>query len=59
MDVSEAKRLRQLQDENAKLKKLSTEQLLDAAPLRELMAKNGWPPTGSAGRMLPHQRPMA
>lgn len=36
MDVSEAKRLRQLEDENAKLKKLLAEQMLDAAALREL-----------------------
>jgi putative transposase len=37
MDVSEAKRLRQLEDENAKLKKLLAEQMLDAAALRELL----------------------
>ncbi len=41
MDVSEAKRLRQLEDENAKLKKLLAEQMLDAAALRELLSKNG------------------
>src|SRR6202142_1144197 len=35
MDVSEAKRLKQLEDENAKLKKLLAEQMLDAAALRE------------------------
>ena len=39
MDVSEAKRLRQLEDENAKLKKLLAEQMLDAAALRELAVK--------------------
>jgi len=39
MDVSEAKRLRQLEDENAKLKRLLAEQMLDAAALRELLAK--------------------
>jgi putative transposase len=39
MDVSEAKRLRQLEDENAKLKKLLAEQMLDAAALRELLSK--------------------
>jgi putative transposase len=39
MDVSEAKRLRQLEDENARLKKLLAEQMLDAAALRELLAK--------------------
>ena len=41
MDVSEAKRLKQLEDENAKLKKLLAEQMLDAAALRELLSKNG------------------
>ena len=39
LDVSDAKRLRQLEDENAKLKKLLAEQMLDAAALRELLAK--------------------
>jgi putative transposase len=39
MDVSEVKRLRQLEDENARLKKLLAEQMLDAAALRELLAK--------------------
>jgi putative transposase len=39
MDVSEAKRLKQLEDENAKLKGLLADQMLDAAALRELLAK--------------------
>jgi putative transposase len=39
LDVSETKRLRQLEDENAKLKKLLAEQMLDAAALRELLSK--------------------
>jgi putative transposase len=39
MDVSEAKRLKQLEDENARLKKLLAEQMLDAAALRELLAE--------------------
>lgn len=39
MDVSEAKRLKALEDENAKLKKLLAESMLDAAALRELLAK--------------------
>ena len=39
MDVSEAKRLKALEDENAKLKKLLADQMLDAAALRELLAK--------------------
>ena len=41
MEVSEAKRLKALEEENAKLKKLLAEQMLDAAALRELLAKNG------------------
>jgi putative transposase len=41
MDVSEAKRLKQLEDENAKLKKLLAEPMLDAAAFRELQSKNG------------------
>jgi putative transposase len=39
MDVSEAKRLKQLEDENAKLKRLLAEPMLDTAALRELLAK--------------------
>jgi putative transposase len=39
MEVSEAKRLRELEDENAKLKRLLADQMLDAAPLRELLSK--------------------
>jgi len=39
MDVSEAKRLKALGEENAKLKKLLAEQMLDVAALRELLSK--------------------
>ncbi|NTA19715.1 IS3 family transposase [Agrobacterium tumefaciens] len=39
MEVSEAKRLKALEDENAKLKKLLAEQMLDTAALRELLFK--------------------
>jgi putative transposase len=39
MDVSEAKRLKQLEDENSKLKKLLADAMLDASALRELLAK--------------------
>jgi putative transposase len=39
MDVSEAKRLKALEDENAKLKKLLADQMLEAAALRELLGK--------------------
>ena len=40
MTVSEAKRLRALEDENAKLKRLLAEQLLDMAAMKELLSKN-------------------
>lgn len=39
MDVSDAKRLKTLEEENARLKKLLAEQMLDAAALRELVSK--------------------
>ena len=39
MDVSEAKRLKQLEDENAKLKKLLAEAMLDNAMLKDIAAK--------------------
>ncbi|NVO29556.1 IS3 family transposase, partial [Donghicola sp. C2-DW-16] len=39
MTVSEAKRLKTLEDENAKLKKLLAEQMLDLAAMRELVFK--------------------
>ncbi len=39
MDVSDAKRLRALEDENGKLKKLLAELMLDAPALRELLGK--------------------
>jgi len=39
MDVSDAKRLRALEDENAKLKKLLAEQMLDNAALKAVLGK--------------------
>ena len=39
MEVSEAKRLRLLEDENRKLKKLLAESILDNSALKELLAK--------------------
>jgi putative transposase len=39
MEVSEAKRLRQLEDENAKLTRLLADAMLDNAALKDLMAK--------------------
>jgi putative transposase len=39
MDVSDAKRLKTLEDENAKLKKLLAEAMLDNAVLKDIAAK--------------------
>ena len=39
MDVSDSKRLRALEEENAKLKKLLADQMLEASALRELLSK--------------------
>lgn len=39
LDVSEARRLRVLEDENAKLKKLLAEAMLDNAVLKDLSSK--------------------
>ena len=40
MEASDAKRLKALQDENKKLKKLLAESMLDVATLKELLGKN-------------------
>jgi putative transposase len=40
MEISEAKRLKQLEDENAKLKRLLAVQMMDVATLREMLGKN-------------------
>ena len=40
MEVADAKRLKGLEEENRKLKKLLAEQVLDNATLRDLLAKN-------------------
>ena len=42
LEVSDAKRLKALEDENAKLKKLLAEAELDKAMLKEIAAKNVW-----------------
>ena len=39
MDVSEAKRLKQLADENGKLKKLLADAMVDNAALKDLLSK--------------------
>jgi putative transposase len=40
MDVSEARRLKALEDENARLKKLLADSMLDNAALKDLLGKN-------------------
>ena len=39
LEVSDAKRLKALEDENAKLKKLLAEQMLDLAAMKELVSR--------------------
>ena len=40
MEASDAKRLKALEDENRKLKKLLAESMLDVSTLKELLGKN-------------------
>ncbi len=40
MDASDAKRLRELEIENAKLKRIVADQMLDMSSMKELLAKN-------------------
>lgn len=42
MNVSEAQRLRQLEDENHRLKKLVADLSLDKEMLKAVIVKNGW-----------------
>ena len=49
MDVCETKRLKQLEDENAKLKKLLAEQMLDAAALRRTSVQKMVGPVAKRG----------
>ena len=41
MEMSDAKRLRSLEEETGKLKRLLAESMLDQAALKELLTKNG------------------
>ena len=40
MDVSDARKRKALEDENAKLKKMLAEQMMDVATLKEMLGKN-------------------
>jgi putative transposase len=48
MEVSEAKRLKALEEENAKLKKLLADRMLDAAAMREFLSNKWQGPPSSA-----------
>ena len=50
MDVSDAKRLRQLEDENARLKKIVAEQALDNQALKAVLAKKWRSPRRDGAR---------
>ena len=43
LDVSDARRLKALEEENARLKKLLAEAMLDNAMLKDINSKNVWP----------------
>jgi putative transposase len=42
MDVNDARRLKQLEDENRRLKKLVADQALDLQMVREVLSKKFW-----------------
>src|SRR6201996_7598592 len=44
MEVSDARRLKALEDENRRLKKLLAETMLDASTLKEMLGKNFYAP---------------
>lgn len=51
LEVSDAKRLKALEDENAKLKKLLADAMLDTAMLKDVAAKNGDARRKAKGRL--------
>lgn len=46
MELSEAKRLKQLEDENAKLKRLLADAMLDNVVLKDLLGSKPWDASG-------------
>ncbi len=50
MDLSDAKRLKQLEDENAKLKRLVADVMLDNVVLKDLLGKSGRHPQSGGTR---------
>ncbi len=58
MDVSEAKRLKGLEDENARLKRLPADAMLDIFALKDLLGKKwGRPPESGKHARLGSQTP--
>src|ERR1700758_3514136 len=57
-EVSDAKRLKALEDENTKLKKLLAETMLDNAMLKDVAAKKWCRPPPGVGPSLPFRSPM-
>ena len=55
MEPSEAKRLKALEDENARLKRLLAEAMLDNTALKDLLSKMYGPPRGC--KVFVHGRP--
>ena len=52
LEVSEARRLKELESENAKLKRLLADAMLDQAALKDLLSKMYDPPCPCKGRLV-------
>jgi putative transposase len=61
LEVSEMRRLRQLEDENRRLKAIVADQALDLRALKDVLAKNGYGPREAAdgGRRNDYTRTVA
>lgn len=46
MEASDVKRLKELEDENARLKRMYAELSMDHSILKDVITKKGWGPTG-------------
>src|SRR2546423_15194829 len=57
LEVSDTKRLKALEDENAKLKKLLAEAMLDNAMLKDITAKKWWRPPSGVSAALTSRSP--
>lgn len=59
LETSELQRLRELETENARLKKIVAQQVLDIDALKDLVSKNGKPSRTAECRRTPDDRPGA